>query len=455
LAARRRLRPLERPALYLGSAHRSLNSEAGLLSLTTHFWRCRHHLSAANGLSLSVLAPFVLRFHFLEKDNDMDRLTLGVIGTSEKTDEQRVPIHPGHLARLPADLRRQLIFEKGYGERFGVADADLAALSGGVASRHEILADIGQAIVLKPVADDLREMREGGILWGYVHCVQQRALTQAALDRKLTLIAFEDMFVWGPQGQVGRHTFYKNNEMAGYCAVIHALQLRGIDGHYGNERKTIIFSFGAVSRGAIYALKARGFRDITICIQRPDHEVREEILDCHYVRVRPGVEGEARMMVVEHDGSARPLSDLIGESDLIVNGVFQETDHPVMFVAEEEETCIRPGCLIIDVSCDEGMGFHFAKPTTFAAPMFKVGQNADYYAVDHTPSYLWESASRSISAAAIVHMAAVLGGRTQWQASETIRRAINIDGGVIQKPAILSFQNRRADYPHDAINPVH
>ena len=123
------------------------------------------------------------------------------------------------------------------------------------------------------------------------------------------------MFVWGPNGQIGRHTFYKNNEMAGYCAVLHALQLKGIDGHYGNQRKTIIFSFGAVSRGAIYALKAHGFRDITICIQRPDHEVREEVLDCHYIRIREGNEGEARMLAVERDGSERPLSDLISESD--------------------------------------------------------------------------------------------------------------------------------------------
>ena len=126
------------------------------------------------------------------------------------------------------------------------------------------------------------------MLWGYVHCAQQRAITQAAIDRKQTLIAFEDMFVWGPDGRAGRHTFYKNNEMAGYCAVLHALQLKGIDGHYGNQRKVMIFSFGAVSRGAIYALKAHGFRDITICIQRPDHEVREEVLDCHYVRIEDG-----------------------------------------------------------------------------------------------------------------------------------------------------------------------
>ena len=236
----------------------------------------------------------------------MSKLTFGVIGTSKKENERRVPIHPEHLPRVPEDIRRQLIFEEGYGEPFGIADSDIDAQTGGIATRHDLLADIGTVIINKPVLADLQELRDGGTLWGYVHCAQQRPITQAAIDRKLTLIALEDMFVWGPNGQIGRHTFYKNNEMAGYCAVLHALQLKGIDGHYGNQRKTIIFSFGAVSRGAIYALKAHGFRDITICIQRPDHEVREEVLDCHYIRIREGNEGEARMLAVEHDGSERP-----------------------------------------------------------------------------------------------------------------------------------------------------
>ena len=128
--------------------------------------------------------------------------------------------------------------------------------------REEILSDIGSAIIAKPMLSDLEGLKKGGILWGYPHCAQQMEVTQTAIDRKLTLIAFEDMFVWDPKGRIGRHTFYKNNELAGYSAVIHALQLKGIDGHYGNQRKVIIFSFGAVSRGAIYALKAHGFRDI-------------------------------------------------------------------------------------------------------------------------------------------------------------------------------------------------
>lgn len=372
---------------------------------------------------------------------------LGVIGTSKKEDERRLPIHPDHLLRLPPEIRKHLIFEKGYGKPFNIEDDEIELLSGGLASRSELLSDIGSVIIAKPVLSDLEELKEEGVLWGYPHCAQQSSITQSAIDRKLTLIAFEDMHVWSPSGQRGRHTFYKNNEMAGYCAILHALQLKGIDGHYGNQRKVIIFSFGAVSRGAIYALKAHGFRDITICIQRPDHEVREEILDAHYCRIRKGNEGEARLVVVEHDGAERPLTDLISESEIIVNGTWQDPNNPMVFVTHDEKSYLKKGCLIIDVSCDEGMGFYFAKPTSFKNPMFSADQ-VDYYAVDHTPSYLWESASRSISAALVVHLSTVIEGREAWKNNATIHQAINIDRGVVQKDEILRFQNRALGYPH-------
>ena len=377
----------------------------------------------------------------------MALIKMGVIGTSKKEDERRVPIHPEHLQRIPENIRRQLIFEKGYGAPFNVSDEEIASKTGGLAGRSEILSDIGSAIIAKPVLSDLEALKEGGLLWGYPHCAQQMQVTQTAIDRKLTLIAFEDMFVWSPNGQMGRHTFYKNNEMAGYCAVIHALQLKGIDGHYGNQRKVIIFSFGAVSRGAIYALKAHGFRDITICIQRPDHEVREEILNVDYVRIRKGEGNEPRLVVVEHDKSEYPLLDLISESEIIINGTFQDPNDPFDFVIEEDKSRLKPGTLIIDVSCDEGMGFYFAKPTSFKNPMIFVDQ-INYYAVDHTPSYYWESASRSISAAMIVYLSTVISGKESWMQNDTIKNAINVDNGVIVKDAILKFQNRQKAYPH-------
>ena len=89
--------------------------------------------------------------------------------------------------------------------------------------------------------------------------------------------------------------------------------------------------------------------------QRPDYEVREEVLDVHYVRIREGNHGEARMVTIEHDGTVRPLSELISESEIIINGTYQNTDHPINFVTENEKGFLKPGSLIIDISAKFGV----------------------------------------------------------------------------------------------------
>ena len=111
---------------------------------------------------------------------------------------------------------------------------------------------------------------------------------------------------------------------------------------------------------------------------------------------------------------------------------------------------LKPGTLIVDVSCDEGMGFYFARPTSFAEPMFKVGE-VFYYAVDHTPSYLWNSASWEISTSLLPFLPTIMEGPQSWAGNETVRRAIEIRDGEILNPKILSFQNRAEAYPHAVV----
>lgn len=107
-----------------------------------------------------------------------------------------------------------------------------------------------------------------------------------------------------------------------------------------------------------------------------------------------------------------------------------------------------PGSLIVDVSCDRGMGFTWARPTTFEDPVFTVGDRVHYYAVDHTPSLLWNSATWAISEALIPHLKTVSGGPEAWQADDTIRKAIEIQDGNVINRAVLAFQNREETYPH-------
>ena len=94
------------------------------------------------------------------------------------------------------------------------------------------------------------------------------------------------------------------------------------------------------------------------------------------------------------------------------------------------------------------MGFEWARPTTFDDPMFTVEDTIDYYAVDHSPSYLWDSATWENSEALLPFLPIVMAGPEAWDADETISRAIEIREGHVINPAILSFQGREAEHPH-------
>ena len=96
------------------------------------------------------------------------------------------------------------------------------------------------------------------------------------------------------------------------------------------------------------------------------------------------------------------------------------------------------------------MGFSWARPTTFADPMFTVGDNVHYYAVDHSPSYLWNSATWEISEALLPYLRTVLAGPDGWDADETIRRAIEIRDGH-PEPQHPVLPAARPDYPYAAL----
>jgi len=377
----------------------------------------------------------------------VNQLTVGVIGRSRKPDERRLPLHPLHLDRIDADLRERVYLEHGYGERFGVADDQLAQSVAGLRSREQLIAECDVILLPKPQPEDLAELRTGQVLWGWPHCVQDEKVTQLAIDRRLTLIAWEAMNHWTTDGSFNLHVFHKNNELAGYCSVLHALQLMGSTGDYGRRLRAVVIGFGATARGAVTALNAHGVHDVDILTQRGVTAVSSPIHSANILQFDHDGADPTRSHVSLDDGRV-PLAGFLAEHDIIVNCVLQNTDAPLMFLDEKDLTTLDPGTLIVDVSCDEGMGFSWARPTSFADPAFVVGNDVHYYGVDHSPSYLWNSATWEISEAMLPYLRAILSGGDAWEANETISRAIEIRDGVIRNPNILSFQSRSPDYPH-------
>lgn len=377
-------------------------------------------------------------------------LTLGVLANSSMENERRLPIHPRHLDRIDADIRARMIVERGYGTDFQLEPGYIESRVGRVADRAEVLASADVLLLPKPQLADVAEIAEGRVLWGWPHCVQDLTLTQTAIDSRLTLIAFEAMNHWTPQGDMSLHVFHKNNELAGYCSVIHAMSLVGSTGDYGPRLRAVVIGFGATARGTVTALNAHGVHDIEVLTQRGAAAVGSPIHNSHLTQLNTD-DGPTHLSTVDTQDGPVLLPDFLATYDIVVNCTLQDVAAPLTYLRTEDLDRFASGSLIIDVSCDEGMGFEWATPTTFDEPMFTVGQGVNYYAVDHSPSYLWNSATWDISEALLPFLRTVLEGPEAWAENSTLTRAIEIRDGVIQNPSILSFQGRDAAYPHPLV----
>lgn len=384
----------------------------------------------------------------MTKRIEKQHLSLGVLARSRKPNEQRLPIHPAHFSRIEPDIRQRIFLEHGYGEDFGATDEGLAELVGEMRSRAELIAECDVIVLPKVQAEDLAEFRVGQVVWGWPHCVQDFTQTQVAIDRRQTLIAFEAMNHWQADGGFGLHVFHKNNELAGYCSVLHAMQLAGVTGSYGRRLRAVVLGFGATARGAVTALNAHGVDDVRVLTNRDVAAVGSPIPSTQIIQMRPAEDNPEQILADTPEDGTIPVARLLAENDIVVNCVLQDPNAPLIFVTEDDLAAFTPGSLLIDVSCDAGMGFSWARPTSFTDPVIEKSNGIHYYAVDHSPSYLWNSATWEISEALLPHIATVLGGPAAWDASTTIARAIEIRDGTIINPEILKFQRREEAYPH-------
>jgi alanine dehydrogenase len=375
-----------------------------------------------------------------------DKLSIGFVGSSTKENEKRVAIHPAHFPLIDAETRKHLFVEQGYGERFRIGDDEILKSVAGLKTKEELFATCDVIMSFKPTDQDFEHWREGQVIWGALHLVQGPAVVQEMIDKKITGIAMESMHLYNDDGSRGVWIFHTQSEFAGYCSVLHAVQLLGMKGWHDQPKKIAVISFGGAGRGAVHACRALEFTDITVYTQRPPITVRAMIPSVKHGQYRR-VKGD-EVVAVRDDGSEAPFGEELSQYDIVVNCVLQDTDHPLMFVRNDELEGFRRGSLLVDVSMDKGMGFECAVPTTFDEPLLSVDGGVVYYGVDHTPSLLYDTASLEHSKTAWPHVKDVVAGATGWDRNPTVGRAIEIKRGVVVNEKILTFQNREPDYPH-------
>lgn len=316
--------------------------------------------------------------------------TIGFVN-SHKTGEKRIALLPKDITRI--NHREALFFEEGYGNGLNISDTEYAALGCQVVPRNVALE---QDIICDPKIGDatfINNLYPGQTLFGWVHAVQSKEVTDILIANELSAYAWEDMY------EDNRHSYWRNNELAGEAAVMHAYQLNGIMPY---DTKVAILGRGNTARGAQRILIGLG-ADVKMYNRNQEKLFQKEMT----------------------------------EFDVIVNAILWDTSRTDHLIYQTDLKRFKPGTLLIDVSCDEHGAIETTIPTTLEHPTYEIN-DVTHYAVDHTPTIFYRSSSSAISKETYKYIDDLVEGLP----NVILEDALIVERGQIIDERINQFQNR-------------
>lgn len=275
--------------------------------------------------------------------------TIGFV-KSELENENRRALLPENLKEI--NHPSALFIETGYGEALSIQDVAYEEMGAKIVTRTEALKQDIVCDLKVGRADYLNDLTAEQTIFGWVHAVNNPELVDLLVEKKLTVIAWEEMF------KSGRHVFWENNLIAGEAAILHAFTLFG---KLPSETKVALIGRGNVSMGAYKILSALG----------------------------------AEVKIFNRE-TVRNLPDQLGDFDIVVNGVLWDKSREDHIIYRKDLKKFNLPAMIIDISADEAGAIETSHPTFFNDPTYEV-DGVIHYVVNHTPTIFSDSVSRSIS----------------------------------------------------------
>lgn len=320
--------------------------------------------------------------------------TMGFV-ISHKNGEQRRAILPCDIAALKHP--QCLYFESGYGLSVGVQDEEYTAAGCHVVSRKEAMACDIIADVKLGDADYLDKIGPNKILFGWAHTVQNIDFTSDMLKNNHTVVAWEEIF------EDGRYIFYRNREVAGEAAVLHGFRYSG---RMPYDSRVAILGNGQTAKGAMRILHGLGAQ-VDVYGRKMESLFRKKMF----------------------------------EYDVLVNCVMWDTAREDRIIYREDLKKMKPGTLIIDVSCDPELEIETSRPTTIEDPVYTV-DGVVHYAVDNTPGMFPITVTRVLSAGIGKYIDMVLELDFE-DYPENLKTAVVIKDGHILDERIRAFREKR------------
>ncbi|MFF5229406.1 alanine dehydrogenase [Dactylosporangium sp. NPDC000521] len=302
-----------------------------------------------------------------------------------KNHEYRVAITPAGVHELAAN-GHEVFIEAGAGDGSSITDQEFQEAGARILPTADDTWAAGDLVlkVKEPVAEEYHRMREGQVLFTYLHLAASKACTDALVDRKVTGIAYEtveltdrSLPLLAPMSEVA-------GRLAPQVGAYHLMRagggrgvlLGGVSGVYAAK----VVVIGAGVSGLNAAAIALGMQAEVL------------LLDKNISRLR-GADAIYQGHLQTVASNSYEIERAVLDADLVIGAVLVPGAKAPKLITNDLVKRMKPGSVLVDISIDQGGCFEDSRPTTHAEPTYRVHDSIFYCvanmpgAVPHTSTY--------------------------------------------------------------------
>ena len=362
-----------------------------------------------------------------------------------KDNEYRVAATPEGVREL-VDAGHTVVIEEGAGlgsslgqDRYKRAGAQF------LSSAEDIWRDADMILKVKePMPSEFALMREGQILFTYLHLAANRELTQQLIDRRVHAVAYETVQL--PDGRLP--LLAPMSEIAGRMAPHVAARFlekeaggRGVlMGGVSGVRPARVLVLGAGMAGANAAWIAAGMEAEVIVVDKNLDKLR--FID----QIHKG-----RIVTLMSDRLT--LEQRVREADAVIGAVLLPGARAPVIVSEEMVSSMRPGSVIVDIAIDQGGCMETSRMTTHSDPTYVV-HDVVHYCVGNMPGAVPNTSTYALTNVTLPYALAIADAGLEAAVREdpALAGGVNVYDGAVTNEGVAEAHGERPVPLHELID---
>jgi alanine dehydrogenase len=341
-----------------------------------------------------------------------------------KDNEYRVAITPAGIRELVVH-GHDVVVEKGAGLGSSISDRDFEKAGGSILPDADAVFEASDLVlkVKEPIEEEFHRLREGLVLFTYLHLAASEPVTQALIDSGTTAVAYEtvemsdgSLPLLAPMSEVA-------GRMAPQVGAVHLQREHGgrgvLLGGVSGVRPGRVVVLGAGMAGMNAAWIAQGMEAEVVVLDKNINKLRD--ID----RIHQG-------KILTLASNRLSVDETVVSADLVIGAVLIPGAKAPKLVDEEAIRQMRPGAVVVDISIDQGGCFATSHMTTHSDPTYVV-HDVVHYCVGNMPGAVPHTSTYALTNATLPYVIALAeqGLEGAVQDDPALAKGVNVFKGTV------------------------